>query len=268
MLFEKDPEKITQKFSDLFTPNEIPKTGHQNKTYHYFSTDILKNHHTEYPHVIEYNFNEYGYRCSNFERQEKNVMTLGCSIGFGNGIPSNLRFSSVFCNLIGNNVGDWNLSWPGVSCDYVARMAVKCIPILKPDILLVNFPNIARREFFDINGDLFSHRPNRATYSSIESEIHKAFMNLTSQYQDLCNLYMNYMAIKNICKLNGVTLLYSVHEIDFKSAINVVPDQQFFVPALKKVDFARDGGHPGVNSNKIHGEHFFERLKSNEMDIR
>jgi hypothetical protein len=48
----------------------------------------------------------------------------------------------------------------------------------------------------------------------------------------------------------------------------VVPDQQFFVPALKKVDFARDGGHPGVNSNKIHGEHFFERLKSNEMDIR
>jgi hypothetical protein len=79
---------------------------------------------------------------------------------------------------------------------------------------------------------------------------------------------MNYMAIKNICKLNGVTLLYSVHEIDFKSAINVVPDQQFFVPALKKVDFARDGGHPGVNSNKIHGEHFFERLKSNEMDIR
>lgn len=260
MLFEKDPEKIICKFTELFPVTDLPKTGHQNKNYNFFSTDIPQNQNAVFNYEISYKFNNYGYRCDAFHRKDKNVMTLGCSIGFGNGIPVDKRFSSVFCQCLGKEVNDWNLSWPGVSGDYVSRMAVTCIPILKPDILLINFPNLSRREFFDIKGNIYAHRPNRKTYSSVEQELHSSFMNLTSDNQDLYRLYMHYKIIESTCLLYDVKFLYSVHDSDYQKFLKLNLNKDRFVKCLKKIDFARDGGHPGILSNQKHGKNYFERL--------
>src|SRR5690242_14478844 len=103
---------------EFFKP--LLKTKYVDQKLAQFSTDIKPN---PFPCEVSYQFNKYGYRSDEFTRSDINVLTIGCSVAFGNGIPANCRFGSVFCSLLsaklGKTVSDWNIAWPGESVDYI-----------------------------------------------------------------------------------------------------------------------------------------------------
>ena len=261
------------KFEQCFLNNQIPKTGYQNQKLKWFSTDDSINYiKTSYNEDINYNFNSYGYRCEEFVEAEFKVLTLGCSIAFGNGIPDKSRFGSVFCQLlekqINKKVFNYNLSWPGVSSDYVARIVTVVVPIIKPNVVLVNFPYLPRREYFDIDGNIFQFRPNKKPNSIKESKFISNFLALSSPYQDACNLFKNYILIDSICKQNNAVFLYSVSNSDQPTYQKVrhLFDESKKANSIDKIDFARDGGHPGIKTNENHAFNFlkaYNDLKSN-----
>ena len=254
-------EKITSRFNDCFLSGEIPKTGYENKKYKWFSTDIpTKNFPTPHNDEVLYEFNNHGYRSDDFQKKFINVMTVGCSFAFGNGIPANKRFGRIFCDLLEENVCDWNFAWPGTSGNYVARIISSCIPFLKPDILLVNFPHMSRREFFDAQGEVFAHRLRIEINPDKSGDLQEAHISLVSLYQDMYQFLMNYRLIESIAKIHNVKWMYSIQRGDqdvYKMIHNLI-DESCLVDSLNKIDVARDGGHPGVESHANHARNYFD----------
>lgn len=245
--------KFNINFYSIF--NTIPKTGVYGE-YSFFNTDSVEKNFNNLD--ISYKFNQYGYRCDEFSTKGKtNILILGCSIAFGVGIPKSFRFGEVFSKEFEDSV-IWNLSWPGVSGDYVSRIALVSIPILKPDICLINFPLFARREYFDLNGSKFDYRPDRKPNNLISKNIINNFLNLSSDYEDYYNFYKNYNIIENLCKINQCKFLFSIGQVDTKKHnINF----QQFAGAFEKIDIARDGGHPGILSNEKHAKKFYKKYQ-------
>lgn len=260
--------KITSSIANYFPLNQIPLTGYSNQVLNFFNTDISPGRLvTDYDNEISYEFNENGYRCGNFIDENLKVLILGCSVTFGNGIPVNRRYSSVFCNKLSEKfnlkVFDCNMGWPGESCDFVSRMALICVPLLKPDVLITNFPSFSRREYFDINCNRFDHRPDRNQnfLNQTQKFIGKNLINLSSDYQDIYNFFKNYKLLEQLVSLNGIKWLYSIQRKDIPvfSLLSNHFNLKIKVDSMEKIDFARDGGHPGVKTNEIHGLNYFKK---------
>lgn len=253
---EEQLEQIKVDFAEFF--QEIPTTGFENKNLEWFSTDMEKRNFSP-SKDISYNFNRYGYRCTEFtDRKKINVLTIGCSMTFGNAIPESMRFSKLICKKLGNNVADWNMAWPGASGDYCSRIISLCFDKLKPDLVLVNFPHIGRLEYFDCDGKLYDHRPLSKAKNEIEKR-NKALLNkLSSEYQSIYQFLKNYKLIEKT--VQSTPYLFSIQIENEKSLHNYL-DKNRFVQPLKKVDVGRDGGHPGTESHKLHAESYFKKIE-------
>ena len=160
--------KLNSFIGQFFPANQLPINRKLcNLRLKYFNTDIESRQiQTEYNADIEYLFNSHGFRSKEFDdRGNFNVLSVGCSVTFGIGIPADKRYSRIFCDKIekdtGKRVVDWNMAMPGESIDYIARIVLLSLSVLKPDVLITNFPSLARREFFDVQGRRVDYRPNR-----------------------------------------------------------------------------------------------------------
>lgn len=235
----------------------IPKTKYVNAVLDAFSTDNDPKKAYNYP--ISYKFNSYGYRSDEFTRSETNVLTIGCSVVFGNGIPADKRFSAVFCSEF--NAADWNMGWPGESVDYVGRILSTVIPTLQPNVLLVSFPSFCRREFFDAEGRRHDFRPDSRSNSLVGNKIHKNLLDLTSDYQDAVNFYKTFKLVECLCKIYNIKWLFSIrkHDDDIFNYLSL--DASRRATSIEKVDLARDGGHPGVQTNLNFGKTLIDKYK-------
>ena len=54
-----------------------------------------------------------------------------------------MRFCRALAGVRGGAISNWNIALPGVSNDYIARMAVTCVPVLAPDFVLIAFTHPA-----------------------------------------------------------------------------------------------------------------------------
>lgn len=254
---KKNLEKIRVSFKECF--EEIPRTGFENQSYKWFSTDIEeRNFPVDYSERISYEFNSQGYRCNEFTRKAFNIMTLGCSMTFGNAVPVHDRFSTLICNELGKDVADWNLAWPGTSGDYCSRIIALCFDRLKPDLVLVNFPHIGRMEYFDCNGRLYDYRPLAKTTDLIEKQNKELIDGLASEYQSIYRFFKNFKLIEKT--IQSTPWLFSVQKED-EQTLKQYTDNELFVKPLNKVDTGRDGGHPGIKSHSLHAESYLRKIK-------
>ncbi len=231
------------------------------------------------PEDVSYRFNEYGFRCREFsDRSEINVISMGCSWTIGMGLPYEYTFSEMFCAMLseytGKSVTNWNLAIPGKSNDYMSRVLLNAVPLLKPDIGIICFTAASRREYFDVschNYDLMpTADPETPGLLKITKEIYEHYYGLASKYDDQMNFYKNYKLIE---------MLMNQHDI--KWAFTSVEDGQVISKVMKAltqnldmekflgfgpervVDFGRDNQHPGIKSSTV----FTEKLFSKFMEI-
>lgn len=104
-------------------------------------------------HNPKYDTNSLGYRCPEFTPLPdggKNVVVLGCSHTFGEGLDDSEVWVSQLEKLTNNEkLRFWNLAQPGASADKCVRILYGTERILFPKIIIVCWPQHSRRERLD-----------------------------------------------------------------------------------------------------------------------
>ena len=274
------PNGMLKKTMNTFIPfGEIPKAMGKPGNYNwinYDSEDVYKSNikkgkiPSHGPNDISYKLNSLGYRGDEFKKRKFNIACFGSSWVFGEAVPQ----SSIFHEIIKNNiqkklncvVSNWNFGQSGASNDWIARMVCHCVPILNPDLVLVNFTYLSRREFIDVNGCenrfVVSQKGyNLKTSKGIERSGYpvESLSNLISPHDDIINIYKCYNLVKLSC-LN-TNLLFSTEDSNFEHLGNHI-DHKKYIGIFKKIDLGRDMVHPGEISHRTIAELYLERLEA------
>jgi hypothetical protein len=241
---------------------------------------------------IIYLLNSHGYRCPEFSSRNQyldavNVVSLGCSVTFGMGLPEENTYPAIFTRLLQDYlevpVVNWNLGFNAASADSLSRNLISIIPVLKPDILLLTFPPTAgRREYIGKNGRFFACQPPKLARKQLMTNlvdpelatIYKANNKLLSLYDNALNLFKNYTVCESLCDRAGILRLFAGCKYslfgDMKHLIceEKLIDYSIFPLAEKYLEnpatgLAQDMKHPGIQPNQELAEVFFTRLQEN-----
>lgn len=122
-----------------------------------------KRHFRSYPHSIEYVYNSRGFRDSEWPSDLSNVAwCLGDSFTVGVGSPTAHTWPTLLSQAL--NRPSVNVSMDGASNDWMARRAVQILKAVSPEILILHWSYIERREHpnVDLNDEQrrLSHCPD------------------------------------------------------------------------------------------------------------
>jgi len=174
---------------------------------------------------VTYTFNSHGFRCEEFT-DDPSIMFLGCSFTFGLGVPN----ENIWPTLVAQNLGlkSVNLGQAGGSHDAAFRLCHRWIEQIKPKICILLSPPIYRIEV--IEPDMITFFTTSRIQKDKFSEFYNAWLSTETNSQ--MNALKNTLAIENLCIKNG-TKFIKYDSTDFK-----------------RLDWARDLGHPGVISHR------------------
>ena len=89
------------------------------------------------------------YRCPSWDPMpegKKNVVILGCSHTYGVGLEPNETWAHHVSQHNTKQVRYWNLGQPGASADHIVRILYGSEKLIFPEIIIVCWPDISRRE--------------------------------------------------------------------------------------------------------------------------
>lgn len=100
----------------------------------------------------DYQSNSFGYRCPEFSPLPdggKNVIVVGCSHTFAEGLEVKESWVELLSQKCSNNLRWWNLGYPGASGDFMVRVVYGSEKVLFPKIIICCWPLAMRRERLD-----------------------------------------------------------------------------------------------------------------------
>ena len=212
-------------------------------------------------------FKEYPFRCPSWDPMpdgKKNVVILGCSHTWGVGLEPDETWAHHVSQHNTDRIRYWNLGQPGASPDTVVRILYSCEKVLHPDIIIVMWPEISRRERLE------TYTQNiMGTHETLRYENDK-----TDRNNFLKNVFLlEKFAEKNQCKTMHC---FSDTYIDFRSdqdrpwlledytLRNCWPHWDKFKDRYRYLEpsRARDGIHYGVEHHERFAKLFLERFGS------
>jgi hypothetical protein len=194
------------------------------------------------------------------------MVSVGCSITWGEGMPQHALFHEKFAERLrretGKTVINWNLAECGAGCDLVERVLHIAVPILDPHIVLVLFPEVARREHLSPDGNYHPYVPRHlldhprlkwvaddilklaGQHNQAIKAIWDALGGIASEQDDELRFFRSYKSIEallsNRCWLMGFTAT----EIECFHVFRHV-DSDLYIGYCRQLDWARDDIHPG-----------------------
>ncbi|MFN8391199.1 MAG: hypothetical protein U0136_12985 [Bdellovibrionota bacterium] len=220
------------------------------------------------PDSITYTINSHGFRSPELsETADIKVLSIGCSFVFGLGLPREALFHERFCATLrsrtGRTVVNWNLGSSGTGNDYIARMLHLAVPLLRPDIVLINFSQACRMEYITVLGDWIKYGPanDPSWFDRIGREVHTHLNELRSPGQEELRLFLNYRSVAELLK--GRLWIHSFLE---ESALGVLEGhlERFqLAGAFQKLDVARDHAHPGPESHAVVADRYLQVFEAN-----
>jgi hypothetical protein len=215
-----------------------------------------------------YAVNSAGYRCAEWRPMpdgKKNVVVLGCSHTFGEGLDEGEVWVDQLYTLVNQRLlRFWNLGSPGASADKIVRILYATEKVLSPKIVIVCWPERSRRERLDsLTKNLTS-----------DNELLKTETDQTDQQTFLKNVFFAekfaekqgakifHCFAHDVYELNGSNIL---QESSLKScwptwsAIRKEQHKRIFI---SEPSLARDGIHYGVEHHRVFAENFYNKFKS------
>jgi len=255
---------------ELITPSGLPPTGYPaGQQVEWLFGDNPENYRRRGGHPIygekdiTYRFNSLGYRCPEFDVEaETRIVAIGCSCVLGEALPQEALFHEIFAERLRaeskRKVVLWNLGKCGASNDYISRLLYLAVPRLDPDIVLINFTGVARREYLSVQDRLISYNPAVEPSEPVVGEIYRHIAALGSRFDDELNFFRNYKAVEHL--LAGRQWLFShVNPREF-APVTAHLDLSRCAGRLHVVDKARDGGHPGPESHRLLAGQYWARF--------
>lgn len=200
--------------------------------------------------TIEYKFNSEGFRSDEFNVDSPSVLTLGCSLTTGIGLPIEETWSYQLAKSLGLSM--YNLGIGGTSSDVAFRLGLYYIPKLKPQIVVFVPPDPYRFEVL-VPSENYTHTicetygpwtPSSANTEHVEF-YKKWIANDSNAY---LNRTKNILAIKHICKENN---------------IKFVTASRHHLISSDRPDLARDLSHPGFYKNKEFASIVLNKINAN-----
>ncbi len=244
---------------------KIVRSNLANKTFKWMTADTEENYKkvirtTEVPYGptdIEYKYNNYGFRCDDFESWEKHpfrILYAGCSMTEGIGLPLKDIWPTLLhnkiCETYGVKIPFWTVASGGTGIDQLVRHIYNVKDLLRPQIIISYLPSKERREL------AFETRWGPWSLETIEGRNTKVFLDdRLIEYQTEKNIAMLDMMLKEI----DCSFLFSSSMADFQ--IKDYIDNPRFIQrphVPEQYDVARDGIHAGPNTNQIMADRAYD----------
>ena len=210
-----------------------------------------------------YTYNELGFRSESITKDGFKVMSIGCSMTEGVGVNDGETWSSIFSKMIPNGV-DLNFGCGGRSNDYIVRCLMTYYERVKPDLVLIMYTFLNRREIYTENGQIEPFMVGDS-WGYLKDENHGRLIqnNLTeihNRNEDIVNWYKNHLMITHFLKLKNCNFIWNGN-LDVPLDMN---DEHRFDGDFKNfLDRGVDGGHPGPKHNKVYSENLFNHINDN-----
>ena len=215
-----------------------------------------------------YKTNSHGYRCPEFQPLPdggKNVVVLGCSHTFGEGLEENETWVSQVAKDSNKILRWWNLGQPGASSDLMIRILYGTEKVLFPKIIVACWPAQSRRERLDLY-------PQNLTSND-------ALLKTENNNTDRNNFLKNLFLLEKFAEKNQAKTFHcfaeDVYKLDNTLQVlknytikNCWPEwDHHHLPEAKRdiittPNLARDGAHYGVEHHQVFARLFLERFKS------
>jgi len=217
----------------------------------------------------DYKINSYGYRCPEWSPLpvgKKNVVVLGCSHTFGEGLEDGKVWVDQLYNKVDQNrLRFWNLGQPGASADKVVRILYSTEKVLFPKHIIVCWPFWSRRERLD------THEQNiMGDHKSLESETEHTDRNnflknvfFAEKFAEKVGAKIFHCFAQDVYEIPNVANVYSKTSI--KKCWPHWSTQKSDSPnriRTTEPNLARDGLHYGVEHHKRFAELLYDRFKS------
>ena len=208
---------------------------------------------------VRYTLNSYGYR-SLYEptaSEHFTVLVIGDSHTFGIGLDDKQVWPSQFQKLLQQQYPRCriiNMSLPGGSNDYIARIIYTCLKIIQPDCVIPVYTYPNRREAIWDSGlmwQLNTSVPKNPVQSEYE-EFQSWFMTI-NEHTDYYNQMKNHIFIESICK--DVILIAS-------HVIKLGMFQHFLASEIGYCDVARDCKHYGPIVHRKFAYYLYDKFCS------
>lgn len=194
-----------------------------------------------------YESNSYGYRCPEFSPLPdggKNVIVLGCSHTYAEGLDYKESWVYLLSKKCGGNLRWWNLGYPGASGDFMVRVAHGSEKVLFPKIIVCCWPLAMRRERLDVHPKFL--------YRNSEE------LKVENDFTDENNFYKNVFLIEKLASFINARTFHcfaeEIHRIPDKKEVYISHTLKSCWPEWDSRDkrdihtapnFARDGRHYG-----------------------
>jgi hypothetical protein len=222
--------------------------------------------------ISEYKTNSHGYRCPEWTPMpdgKKNVVVLGCSHTFGEGLDDGeVWVERLYNKMDQKKLRFWNLGQPGASADKVVRILYGTEKVINPQIIIICWPFWSRRERLDhYANSLMSYDP------LLKSE---------NEHTDKNNFLKNVFFAEKFAEQNNAKLfhcfaqdVYDIPKMDdtrifLDTTIKLcwpywdktrkwnVEERQF----TEEPSLAKDGLHYGIEHHERFAELLFRKWKS------
>jgi len=225
---------------------------------------------------ITYAWNSMGYRCPEFDvpkTTRPRVCFYGNSCVEGYGLPEQdtlpMQFSKHWDNWLGGEKPEiYNLAKAGASNDFISRVIYSTVPILKPDLVVIYWTYVTRREVHAEDGTALSFMKSWSTMSvPYPEQYHRLLMSqhaLSNWRADANNFLRNYLFMRYFLQAHSIPYVWSLEsdnwyqnkhqwfeQWDHDRYVNCGLENYYF-------DYSRDQMHPGPKSIDVISKRLFD----------
>jgi hypothetical protein len=208
----------------------------------------------------QYTYNELGFRSESPTKNGYKIMSIGCSFTEGVGVNDNQTWPSNFSKMIPNGV-DLNFGCGGRSNDYIVRCLLSYYDYVKPDLVLIMYTFLNRREVYTENGQIEPFMSGNSWGFLKEQEqgriIQDSLTNVQNRNEDIVNWYKNHLIVTQFLKLNNSKFLWN-GGLDVPT--DMTDENRFDGEYKNFIDYGADGAHPGPKHNLEYAKKLYNHL--------